>query len=384
MKHWPALLFTLALVACASAPPIPKTTVFFNDHLFSQAAEPINVNDVFAVNQEMEDYLHSDIAQQLKLKGYQQGLFDALYNKHELKLEYDSVTTKNAAQTFKTKTGNCLSLAIMTAAFAKKIGISVEFQSVVVDDTWSRSGDLYINAGHVNIVLGRRYLDFRTSYMGEKSLTIDFLAPGEIGSQHTHHLNEETILAMYMNNRAAELLVQGKLDDAYWAAREAIKQDASFIAPYNTLGVIYKKHGNFSEAQQVLSFALLHSPENTVVMSNLAQTFKDLGKLDEANLLVAKLQKIQPYPPFHFFHLGQAAMQREDYAGAKILFAKEVARDPNYHEFHFWLALAHFRLGELKQANEQLTIAQENSTTQRDHDLYAAKLNRLRSHQTQQ
>jgi Tfp pilus assembly protein PilF len=383
MKRWLVLLFPLALLACVSTPPIPKTTEFFSDHLFSQASEPINVSDVFSISREMEDYLRSDIAPQLKSKGYQQGLFDALYDKQQLKLEYDSVMTKNAAQTFKTKTGNCLSLAIMTAAFAKKIGINVEFQSVVIEDTWSRSGDLYINAGHVNIVLGKRFLDSRNNYGGERSLTIDFLPPAEIGNQRTHALREETILAMYLNNRAAELLVQGKLDDAYWAAREAIQQDASFIPSYNTLAVIYKKHGNFPEAQQVLSFALRFAPENTVVMSNLAQIFNALGRLDETNILVARLHKIQPYPPFHFFHLGQAAMQREEYATAKTLFAKEVARDPSYHEFHFWLALAHFRLGEIQQANVQMKLAKESSTTQRDHDLYAAKLNRLKSQQTQ-
>lgn len=384
MKHWITLLLPLALAACASAPVVPKTTQFFSDHHFSQASEPIQVEDVFSISHEMEAYLLSDIAPQLKSKGFQQGLFDALYDKQQLKLEYDSVMTKNAAQTFKTRTGNCLSLAIMTAAFARKIDLSVEFQSVVVDDTWSRSGNLYINSGHVNIVLGKRFLNFRNSYMGDRLLLIDFLPPEELANQRTHALREETILAMYFNNRAAELMVQGKLDDAYWAAREAIKQDASFIASYNTLGVIYKKHGNFPEAQQVLSFALQYAPDNIVVMSNLAQVFTDLGKRDEASKLTGKLQQIQPYPPFHFFHLGQAAMQREEYAAAKILFAKEVARDPNYHEFHFWLALAHFRLGELKQANEQLTIAQENSTTRHDHDLYAAKLNRLKSHQTQQ
>ena len=37
-------------------------------------------------------------------------------------------------------------------------------------------------------------------------------------------VGEDTILAMYMNNRAAEALVRGRVDDAYWLAREAIRQ----------------------------------------------------------------------------------------------------------------------------------------------------------------
>lgn len=384
MKHWIVLLFPFFLAACASTPPIPKTTALFNDQLFSPAIDPIRVEDVFSLSPEMEQYLRDEMTPQLKSKGYQQGLFDALYNKQQLKLEYDPVMTKNAAQTFNSKTGNCLSLTIMTAAFAKRLGLEVEFQSVTIDETWSRNGDLYINAGHVNIVLGKRDLFVRNSSVGDRVLTIDFLPQGDVGRQHSHPLNEETILAMYLNNRAVELLTQGKLDEAYWAARHAIMKDSNFTASYNTLAVIYKKHNNPLEAQQALSFALQFAPENTVVMSNLIQILKELGRQNEASNLDIKLQKLQPYPPFYFFKLGQEAMLRQDYAGAKKLFSKEVSRDSYYHEFHFWLALAYFQLGEFKNAGDQLTLAQENSTSDSERNLYTTKLNKLRSYRMQQ
>ena len=384
MKHWIVLLVPFILCACVSAPPIPKTTEFFHDYLFSKTTDPIRIEDVFSVSQEMKDYLRSDIAPQLKSKGHQQGLYDALYNKHQLKLEYDSVMTKNAAQTFHTKTGNCLSLAIMTAAFAKNLGLGVEFQSVVVDETWSRSGNLYINSGHVNIVLGKRDLYFSVSSTGEQSFIIDFQPQGEIDRQHTHLLSEKTILAMYLNNRAVELLMQGSLDEAYWAARQAITQDVNFISSYNTLAVIYKKHNNPQEAQQVLSFALQFDSENTVVISNLIQILEEVGQRDEARILATKLEKLQPYPPFYFFKLGQEAMLRQDYIGAKKLFSKEVARDAYYHEFHFWLAQAYFQLGELKNAGDQLTLAQENSASESERNLYNAKLNKLKMLQARQ
>jgi Flp pilus assembly protein TadD len=78
--------------------------------------------------------------------------------------------------------------------------------------------------------------------------------------------------------------------------------------------------------------------------------------------------------------LGTAAMQRGDVQDAKLLFAKEVERADYNSEFHFWLGVAHFRLGEMKEARKQLAIAVENSTTGTDHELYAAKLQRLRSY----
>ena len=61
----------------------------------------------------------------------------------------------------------------------------------------------------------------------------------------------------------------------------------------------------------------------------------------------------------------------------QALGAQEVSRAPDYHEFHFWLGLAELRLGRVDRARAALELALENSTTPREHDLYAAKLQRL-------
>jgi tetratricopeptide (TPR) repeat protein len=70
-------------------------------------------------------------------------------------------------------------------------------------------------------------------------------------------------------------------------------------------------------------------------------------------------------------------MSHGDYEGARQLFLKELAREPDYHEFHFWLAQAELRLGDYADARAHLAIAMANSTRRTDHDLYAAKLDRL-------
>ena len=65
-----------------------------------------------------------------------------------------------------------------------------------------------------------------------------------------------TVVAMFMNNRAAESIAQGKLDDAYWWARAAIVHDPNFIAAYNTLGVAYHRKGRLAEAHRRIEEAL--------------------------------------------------------------------------------------------------------------------------------
>jgi Flp pilus assembly protein TadD len=114
-------------------------------------------------------------------------------------------------------------------------------------------------------------------------------------------------------------------------------------------------------------------------MSNMALVYEAEGRMAEAKVIVDRLAAIQPFPPFHFFDMGKAAMRAGQYAAARDFFRKEVERDASYHEFHFWLAAALGALGDGENARKHLAIAMESSTTRTERDLYAAKLDRLNS-----
>ncbi|MFA7279863.1 MAG: tetratricopeptide repeat protein [Sterolibacterium sp.] len=377
MKFW--LILLLCLTACATPPVVPQPDYLLHDRLFQAPAQPVRADEVLAVSAEMKAYLQTTIGRQLRVKGPQQGLIDALYAKQQLRLEYDASMTRNAAETFAARTGNCLSLVIMTAAFAKEMNLPVQFQNVFVEETWSRSGGLYFSSEHVNLKLGSKFSEARSALDENYLLTIDFLPQQEIRGQRSRVISEETIIAMYMNNRAAETLARGDTNQAYWWAREAIRQAPKFLSAYNTLGIVYRHHGNLPEAEQMLRHVLKHEPDNVDVMSNLVLVLQDQNRGNEAQALSRKLQEIQPHPPFHFFNLGMAAMHDGDFRKARDFFLKEIKRAAYYHEFHYWLASAYFNLGEAKLANEHLHIALENSTTRADHDLYAAKLDQIKA-----
>ena len=377
MRKSSVLLLCALLTACATTPPPEQTTRFLHDHLFQPPTERIDAADVFAMSNEMKQYVRTEMSTQMRANGRRRWLLDALYSTKQLRLEFDSEMTRNAAQAFAARSGNCLSLVIMTAAFAKEVGLSVRFQNVLVDETWSRSGDNYMSIGHVNLTLAELRPDVALGYNENDLLTIDFQPPRDLGRLRTQKIEQETVLAMYMNNRAAESLTQGNLDNAYWYAREAIRQDPRFLSAYNTLGAIYQRHDNLDQAEQVFTYVLGRDPENTRAMSNLVAVLGHLGRVTDARALNNRLKQLEPFPPFMFFKEGVAAMQKKDFKTASAMFEKEVDRAPYYHEFHFWLADAYAGLGEIGRARKHLTLAMENSTTRRAHGIYAAKLERL-------
>jgi Flp pilus assembly protein TadD len=371
----------VALAGCATSPDASTkaaTNDFFRDELFAPPTEKIDAKAIFVVNDAMRRYLRTDIGHQLRMKGKQQGLYDALYAKSQLKLEYDAVKTLTAAEAFEARNGNCLSLVILTAALAKELDVPVYFHRVFADDTWSRVGGIHFASGHVVVTLGRIPTAYRAVSQISDFLTIDFVPLSPTHRIHSYGVGEETIVAMYMNNRAAETLSLGNTTGAYWWARESIIQDPTFMSPYNTLGVIYKRVGNLAAAENVLKHVLVHEPKNLQALSNLMLVLDESGRREDAQRVRTQLANLQPDPPFRALSLGMQAMRDGDFRGAKTLFNREVSVNYYSSEAHYWLANALLALGETKAARAHLDIAAQSSTNRRDADIYQAKLAKLK------
>jgi Tfp pilus assembly protein PilF len=90
------------------------------------------------------------------------------------------------------------------------------------------------------------------------------------------------------------------------------------------------------------------------------------------------LHRREGVAPFEFFNLGMAALLAGDAMTARRWFLKELARDPDYHEFHFALARAELKLGHAEIAQRELEMALANSPRRATMDLYSAKLAHLR------
>ncbi len=385
MKKIVVLFLGIFLSACATLPAPQRTVDLFHDNWFAPPKEQMNPADVFALNDEMRKFLKTEIESQAATKGPRKALFDALYDKKLLRLEYDTSFTRNASEAFSARTGNCLSLVIMTGAFAKQLGLQVVYQNVLGNESWSRpTEDLYFASTHVNLSLVERPAQIIRLADGSSAqqnflVTIDFVPPEEILKQRRRVLKENTVVAMFMNNRAAETLALGQVDEAYWWARAAAKQDPQFMTAYNTLGVIYRRHRHLNEAVELLRYVLEIEPENIQAMSNLSFTLADLGQNTEAQALAAQVKQLRANPPYYFFDQGMAAMKKADYRTAKEMFTKELSRDRSNHEFHAWLAAAYAGLDNMELARRHLGLAIENSPTRAERELYSHQLAQIGS-----
>jgi Flp pilus assembly protein TadD len=379
MRTW-ILSLLVVLSGCAhvgqDAASTSRVAALLNDAAFAPPAARIDTDDLFALSPEMRRHLNSvQFRSLVREHGQTYGLMHALYDPRELQLDYDATHTGTAAETYAARKGNCLSLVIMTAAFARAMNMSVRFQEVPLEDTWSRERGLYLVSSHVNLSLAPG--GPRADMDSNAALTVDFVKLPPNVSQRVRYLDEDGIVARYMNNRAAEELVQGRAAEAYWWARGALLKKPSLTAAYNTLAVIYQRNSQPRLAEQVYRAALEYEPNSLVVMQNLVPVLTANGKAGEAAVLAQRIARLNPEPPYFYFDQGMTAYRSGDFAKARSLFAREVARAPYNDEFHFWLGVANFQLGEMGTAEKQLALARDNSVRSEARARYSAKLAHL-------
>ncbi len=384
---WVVTLTALFLTTgCTSLSPKPGAATanssqalasLWQDQHFAQPTLPVPADparSLFDLSPAMLAYAKSAPTLAQKAGDLRMSLIDSLYRSDQLRLRYDDSRTRTAQEAFDQRAGNCLSLVVMTAAFAKHLGLPVTYQQVAVDDSYSRKGGLDLTSSHINLLMARPQSWTVGIRAALSDFTVDFLPGAELGHRQVTPLPEHTVVAMYLNNRAAELLIEGHANDAYWWAKAAVQQDPLFAPATNTLALVYLRSQLPAAAEQTLQALLRRDPRNISAWGNLAAALSRLGRQADAAQAAARLAQLQPQAPFAYYDLGRQALQAGDAQRAQQHFARELRLQPWQHEVHFWAAVASWQLGQVSDARRHLAQARDNSTSAADEQRYAGKL----------
>lgn len=375
------ICFLMSACATAVLPP-PKATDLFHDELFQPAFVSINPDDALAITEPMVSYAQTKLRHptgRVDSKDRRVALVNAMYQKGELRLDYDATQTLTASQAFEAKKGNCLSLVLLTAVMARQLGLPMHFQSVVGATDWSKSENFFTSIGHVNLVLEKVPSEFELQTYSTTPLVVDFLPPDDAKVLNTIEIEENTVLAMFLNNRAVETMIQGDMNDAYWWVRAALLKDPKFFNSYIILGVIYRSLHHSEFAENVLERVAVYEPKNTTMLANRILVLKDLGREAESAALAQQLAKLDRYPPWGYYLEAQAEYAAGHYEAARHLYEREIARDSDHHEFEYGLALVYVKLNDTSRAIKHLERALELSTSKQNREFYMMKLDKLKT-----
>lgn len=119
-------------------------------------------------------------------------------------------------------------------------------------------------------------------------------------------------LARQENDRAYQLIRQGKYDQAEPHLRRAIQADLTFGPAHNNLGLIYFHQKRFYDAAWEFDYAIKLMPYQPDARNNLGLVFEETGKLGDAVEAYERARQMAPDNPEYIGNLARTRIKRGD------------------------------------------------------------------------
>ncbi|BDX05642.1 tetratricopeptide repeat protein [Planctobacterium marinum] len=287
--------------------------------------------------------------------------------------------TYNATQAMTHKAGNCLSLAIMTTALAKIVGVEVGYQLVNATPVYKKRNNVLLLSYHVRTFL------YDPSWRPKKDvitlirprLIVDYFpnrydVPGD-------EISEQQFMGMYYRNLAADALLQDQLSEAFWFAEKALSLAANDAENINMMAVIYRRLQEDDLAEAFYQYGMAAAENNTNLLSNYAVMLEAQNRPEQAELIRQKLLEFPDSNPYAWIKLGHDAFLEGQHGRAISYYQRAMALAPYLDEIYFGLAKSLYQRGEFTAAAEAMRTAAEKSWEQSQRQLYYAKLSALRA-----
>ncbi|MGZ5194884.1 MAG: hypothetical protein ACXWJM_06555 [Ramlibacter sp.] len=353
-----AMLF--GLVGCATPPPAPPPAQLpWHDEVFGYDAANVEAtrNGLFALGPDLERRLKEHAVQGLSSRQQLNYLLDLLYGAKRERFQYAAGHTTGAAETWQRKRGDCLSLAILTFAAARELRISALMQEVDVPVLYDRRGELDFVNRHVNVRFSRPQRMLDQGWAEPQDVVVDF-EPEYTSRKIGRTIEEPGILARYYNNIATEYLAEGRKGLAYTFFKAAILADPRYAASYINLAVLYRGAAIDRDAELLLRHAVDLSDRTEVILplNALHSLMVAQGRDAEAQQYAQLLKSARDDDPYYWIGVGLQQLQVRDYSAAigSLEHASEMVN--GFPELHQYLAVAYWRAGKLRSANEQLAL----------------------------
>jgi tetratricopeptide (TPR) repeat protein len=152
------------------------------------------------------------------------------------------------------------------------------------------------------------------------------------------------------NNLGTALSRLGRTGEALAAFRAALQINCRHSMAYFNEGVVLAAQGQLQKAAESLTRATSIDPDDAMSNCQLGEVFLLQGKLDDADARLREAMRLEPNLANAFDGLGVIQCLRGKREDAKALFLEAISREPGTAAYHYNLAHALVRLGELGAA----------------------------------
>ena len=276
--------------------------------------------------------------------------------------------------------GNCMSLALLTYAVAKQLGVEAVFQVMHTEPMLLEvTANLAVTSDHVRTFLydeiGNALPSKGFFFSGRRYLVLDYFPgrydrPGKI-------IDEDQFVAMLYRNLAADALLNDDLDYAYSLLASGIRYDEEYAPLISMMAIIHRRKGDAGTADKLYRYGLEVADTKISLLSNYHYLLSKQGHTLQAAGIKQQLLALEDTSPYGWYLIGQDAILDGDFESAEIYLSKFLKNTPYYHKAYFDLARAQYALGRHHSARNSIKLALEYAEMPKSQRQYRAKLSWL-------
>jgi len=327
----------------ATPPPPPAPYVF-----------PAHDTDLLALDPEIEAYFAARVDNIGDEVTRLREIVGVILEADGLHYTYDPNGNYSAAETFRRRSGNCVSFSFLAIAVVRSYGFHADFCEVNTFPRWDRHGNLITEIRHINVRV-------RT---GGALFDLDLLPGTERMApiSSVDLVSDSRAFAHFYNNLAVQRIAAGDDPGAEALFDRALAADPTAAFIWANKGGDLMRAGDYPAAEPCLTRAVRLNPSEHTALTNLANLYTLTGRTREAAALQKKVERYQLRNPYYLELLAQHEFDRGQFRDADTHLHRAIAIKDDEPEFY-----------ELR-----IQVAQKLGWT-RDAEHWTAKLQELRS-----
>lgn len=314
---------------------------------------PPSPEEVTAIPEELRQAFRKEVLNATRFpEARLEKLVKFVFDKEGLGISYRADATRTIAESFQTRTVNCLSSTLLIVTLAREAGLKAQGQRVDSILVWGAKGEVAVQSQHANAII---------EVASKRRFVVDVDSSDVPATDALRPVSDEQLLAYFYGNRAMELVMDGRLVEAQAWMDEALRHGGDDASLWNNAGVLSLRMGDIAAAEAWFLKAADNDPKQISVLSNLVSFYQRQGDRERAASWQARSDSVLRKAPYYQFQLGRQKEHAGDVQDAIRYYRRAISLNKGEHRFHFALAQAYFEIGQLRKADRELSTAYDLS-----------------------
>jgi tetratricopeptide (TPR) repeat protein len=342
---------------------------FAETEINPNGTDPYPVMPEFTPTPSMQAFLQNeDIHPYLEDSQKIDALLSALYGPEGKDFTYAPNLTLPPGEAFETRQGNCLTFAMLFVTLAREIGLNAVFNEVDASPGWEREGDIIIETGHINILVRSKSRNYVIEW-------VEYYR--DLSSLFLHPISDERAISHYFNNLGIRSMSEKDYPRSLFCLEQALDIDPTNANAWQNYGVYWIRQKQMDKAEEAFLKGIKLSGKQSSIYFLLSRFYEQQGDKARALIYLKKGKRYAKKNPFYNFNQAMEAKEQKDDKKAVKYLNSAIRKLPDYHRFHYELAMCYYRMGKAELWKNEMEKAIQSTDSPEIKLRYRTKMDEL-------